>query len=106
MCSKRHAVIASGFYDSGIDLLGQLLTRSKAIVDSFFKPVGVLLQLSKSQRIRLFGCIRREYVARQKQTGKRLFFKREVVPHLERFSPLIPKDDAGCYTTAGLESDR
>src|SRR5690625_7555215 len=49
MCSKRHAVIASGFYDSGIDLLGQFFMRSKAIVDSNFKPVGVLIKMGKSR---------------------------------------------------------
>src|SRR5690625_4874307 len=103
MFSNMLDVFASGFYDSGIYLLGQLSTRAKAIVDSYFKPVGVLIQMSKSQRIRLFGCIRREYFASQKQTGNRLFFKRGVVPHLERFSRLIPKADDGCYTIAGIE---
>src|SRR5690625_982551 len=103
MCSKRHAVIASGFYDSGIDLLGQFFMRSKAIVDSNFKPVGLLIKMGKSQRIRLLGRICREYFASQKQTGNRLILNSGVVPHLERFGRRIPEADYGCHTIPGIE---
>src|SRR5690625_7614636 len=98
MCSKRHAVIASGFYDSGIDLLGQFFMRAKAVVDSNSKPVGVLIKMGKSQRIRLFGCICREYLVSQKQTGNRLIFKSGVVPQPERSRRPIPKADHGLPT--------